>query len=233
MGASPRQSAGWKGTGEGDVSHYRHSAGESRLRRRAAWVLGVLVVVAGLLVTLMVLFLNSGGNGQPSPKGIKPLPTAPPSAAHGQHSVASTDTSHAPARRTNRPSAGSPGTPSITEPPRVVHRRVSCPGDAPCIANGDIGNAVAAINAYRVQHGVPAVSGAVTRTAQTCAVTNGSQCTGSWAESQVSNASGEAALRKVAPFTDLLDRNLVSLQVGWAYDPAAHEYYFAVISSDS
>ena len=184
------------------MSHYRHSAGESRLRRRAAWVLGALVVVAGLLVTLMVLFLNSGGNGQPSPKGIKPLPTAPPSTAHGQHSVTSTDTSHAPARHTDRPSASSPSTPSITEPPRVVHRRVSCPGDAPCIANGDIGNAVAAINAYRVQHGVPAVSGA-------------------------------AALRKVAPFTDLLGRNLVSLQVGWAYDPAAHEYYFAVISSDS
>lgn len=233
MGNIATTIAGGKGAGEGDVSHYRHSA-ESERRRRAAWLLGALILVAALFVTLMVLFLNSGGNGQPAPKGIKPLPTAPPSTAHGQHSAGPTGTSHTsaanPPTRANRPQ---PSTRAVTEPPRVAHHRVSCPGEAPCIAPGDIGNAVAAINAYRVQHGVPAVNGAVTRAAQTCAVTNGGQCTGNWAESQVPGASGVAAIHKVAGFTNLLDRNLVSLQVGWAYDPGAQEYYFAVIGNNS
>ena len=92
---------------------------------------------------------------------------------------------------------------------------------------------MAAINQYRVQHGLPAVSGAVTPAAQMCAVTNGDQCTGSWAESQVPSPNGKDALQKVMPLTNLLDPHLASLEVGWAYDPAAREYYFAIISNDS
>lgn len=199
---------------------YTDPAGESELRRRAAWFLGMLVVVAALLVTFMVLFLRSG-NSKPPPTGSKPLPTAPPSTTQRHNPTPST--SARPTRRSR----------TVSVPPRVVNRHVSCPSEAPCIVHGDIGNAVTAINHYRVQHGAPAVSGAVTPAAQTCAVTNGDQCTGSWAETQVPGPSGREAVQKVLSLTNLLDPNLSSLEVGWAYNPAAREYYFAVIRDDS
>jgi hypothetical protein len=232
MDRSPTTAVGGKDVGEQGVTDYQDPAGESELRRRAARLLGILVLVAAILVTLMVLFLNSGG-GAPSPNGIKPLPTAPttptgtpPPSAHRQHSKA-----------TGTPNTSAPGTTHPTHhtthrvkvPPRVHNRRVNCPGASPCIARGDIGNAVAAINAYRVQHGAPAVSGAVTRAAQICAVTNGGRCPVHWAETQVPTATGAAAVRKIASLMDLLDHKVASLQVGWAYDPAGHEYFIAVI----
>jgi hypothetical protein len=86
-----------------------------------------------------------------------------------------------------------------------------------------------AINRYREEHGEPAVDGRVSGAAQTCALTNGSSCTGSWAESQLTAADGKQALEKVLPFAKLLAPDLKALQVGWAYDPAAQQYYFAVI----
>lgn len=215
-----------KDAGEHHVTdEYVDPRGESELRRRAAWLLLMLVLVAALLVVLMVLFL-SGGNGTPAPKAIKPLPTAPPSAtaSHGnsphhrhQHSGG----------RSHSPSS------SVTIPSHVTHHHVTCPSDAPCIAHGDIGNAVAAVNAYRAQHGQPAVSGKVTPAAETCAVTNGDQCSGSWAETELPTANGKLAAQKVSSFTDLLSSNITSLQVGWAYDPTARQFYFAIISNSS
>jgi hypothetical protein len=201
-----------------ETEEYIDPRGESELRRRAAWLLAMLVVVAALLVILMVEFLK-GGNDKPAPNGIKPIPTAPPSTAQQHHSP--------PASRT--PTAGS----SLTTPARVRPHHISCPSDAPCIAHSDIGNAVAAINAYRTSHGAPAVSGSVTPAAQTCAVTNGDQCTGSWAETQLPSADGKTAVQKVQSLTDLLGANITSVEVGWAFDPAARQYYFAVISDNS
>jgi hypothetical protein len=200
------------------TEEYIDPRGESELRRRAAWLLAMLVVVAALVVILMVVFLK-GGKDKPNPNGIKPIPTAPPSTAQ-RHQIAPVS---------NAPTTGS----SISTPTRVTHHHVSCPSDAPCIAHGDIGNAVAAINAYRTSHGASAVSGTVTPAAQTCAVTNGSQCTGSWAESQLPSPNGKIAVEKVQSLTDLLSASITSLEVGWAYDPTAREYYFAVISDDS
>lgn len=221
MGHIARVTTYGKDTGERHVTdEYVDPSGESELRRRAAWLLAMLVVVAALLVILMVLFLKGGGKQGP-PNGIKPIPTGPPSstAADQQHH--------------RHPSASNPATPSssITTPSRVRQHHVSCPSQSPCIAHGDIGNAVAAINAYRTQHGEPAVSGSVTPAAQTCAVTNGGQCTGGWAETQLPAPNGQLAVQKVQSLTNLLSANLTSLQVGWAYDPTAREYYFAVISN--
>lgn len=228
MGHIARVVTHGKGTGERRVSdEYVDPGGESELRRRAAWLLAMLVVVAALLVTFMVVFLSGGR--KPPPNGIKPLPTAPPTSAsphhhgHRQH--------RASRHATSTPTSGSPS--SVSTPKRVTHHHVSCPSESPCIGHGDLGNAVAAINAYRTQHGEPAVPGRVTPAAQTCAVTNGDQCTGSWAESQVPHANGKEAVEKVHTFTNLLSPNIKSLQVGWAYDPAAHQYYFAVISNGS
>lgn len=219
--------------GEGVVTEYEDPGGESERRRRAAWMLGMLVVVAALLVGLMVLFLHSGG--KPAPNGIKPLPTAPPSNSSSQSNAPPTGTSHPSATGTSQATTHSavpvrhPTTHSVKVPPRVVHHRVSCPSAAPCIAHGDIGNAVVAINAYRVHHGERPVNGAVTHAAQTCAVTNGGRCPNGWAETQVPRPTGAAAVHQVAALTDLLGHGLRAVQVGWAYDPAAHQYYFAVI----
>jgi predicted nucleic acid-binding Zn ribbon protein len=215
-----------KDAGERHVTdEYVDPRGESELRRRAAWLLLMLVLVAALLVVLMVLFLRSG-TAPSAPKGIKPIPTGPPSPAPSQGNPHQHRHQH-PGGRAHSASN------SVTIPTHMTHHRVSCPSDAPCIAHGDIGNAVAAVNAYRAQHGQPAVSGKVTPNAQTCAVSNGNQCSGSWAETQLPTANGKLAAQKVSSFTDLLSTSITSVQVGWAYDPTAHQYYFAIITNSS
>lgn len=208
---------------------YSDPAAESEMRRRAAWFLGMLVVVAILLVGMMALFLKGGGSsGQAAPSGppIATAPPAPASSSSGKHSGAQ-------ASGHSKPSAtASASSSQVHQPPHAHPHQVSCPSDLPCVAPGDIGNAVAAINSYRQAHGVSPVNGRVSNAAQQCALTNGGDCNGSWAESQVPSPNGQQALQKVLPFAhSLLDSGLKSLDVGWAYDPAAHQYYFALIQN--
>jgi hypothetical protein len=47
------------------------------------------------------------------------------------------------------------------------------------------------------------------------------------------SADGKTAVQKVQSLTDLLGANITSVEVGWAFDPAARQYYFAVISDNS
>jgi hypothetical protein len=201
---------------------YADPAGESEMRRRAAWLLGMLVLVAVLVVALMVFFLKGGGHGAAAPTG-PPLPTGP--VTTGNH----------------HPSSQSPGAPTSSSrsrsssPPVSRPHTVHCPTSQTCIAQGDAGGLLAAINAYRQQNGQSAVAGSVSNAAQTCAVTNGDQCTGNWAESEVpapnGKPSGKEALQKVIPLShDLLAPNLTGVEVGWAYDPTAQLCYFAVIT---
>ena len=68
--------------------------------------------------------------------------------------------------------------------------------------------------------------------AQRCAFTNGSKCSGGWAESQVAQPTGAAALAKIMSLGKLLDPHLKSFDVGWAYDPNGHQYYFAIVKHD-
>jgi hypothetical protein len=200
---------------------YSDPAGESEIRRRAAWLLAMLALVAVLVVTLMVLFLKGHSGPSAAPTGPNSYPTGPPATQHS---------SSRPGPRRHHPSR--PGQSSVSIPPPVRNGHVNCPSEAPCVAKGDIGNAVAAINQYRLQHGQPAVSGSVSAAAQNCALTNGSDCTGSWAESQVATADGHEAVKMILQFAELLDPNLTSMQVGWAYDPQARQYYFAIIRND-
>jgi hypothetical protein len=200
---------------------YADPAGESEMRRRAAWLLGMLVLVAVLLVGLMVFFLKGGGHSSGSPSG-PPLPTGPASTPHSQSSTPSSPTTS---------TSASTNSSSASTRPHSVH----CPTDQTCVAQGDAGGLLAAINAYRREHGQAAVSGSVSNAAQTCALTNGGQCTGSWAESEVpapgGAPNGEQALQKIIPLShDLLAPNLSGLEVGWAYDPGARLCYFAVIT---
>lgn len=217
---------------------YTDPAGESEMRRRAAWLLAMLALVAVLLVALMVMFLGGGSDKHGGDNVAFPTfyPTAPASPA--QSSAAPTQRRHVHhalrhSRSAHPKTHSAAHSSSVSIPPHSNRHTVDCPDSQPCVADGDIGNAVAAINAYRHEHGQPPVSGSVTGAAQKCAVSNGGDCSGSWAESQVAAASGQQAVQKILPFAHhLLDSGLSSVQVGWAYDPSAKQFYFALIEND-
>ncbi|MEO9138707.1 MAG: hypothetical protein ABI345_06525 [Jatrophihabitans sp.] len=190
-------------------------AEESDIRRRAAWLLGMLVLVAALFVGLMVTFFNtSGGNGT----RVDNLagPTRPVDGGSGS-STASPGTTATSASRTA--SSSSPST-----PPRGSK---TCPDTKKCALDGDLG-VVDAINAYRVQNGKKAVPGSVSENAKQCAFNNGNGCNGGWAETQVPSPDPAAAVQKILQYGKLLS-DMKSIEVGWAYDPGAKQYYFALI----
>lgn len=195
---------------------------ESDLRRRAAWLLGMLALVAILFVVVMTAVLRSGGskhnvdNQAPLDNAI----TAPASTANHSHS-SSQSTSSAPTHHSSAPST-----------PTAQARPTSCPSAQPCAQNGDIGNAIAAINSYRTSHGQKSVPGSVSQAAISCALSNGGDCSGSWAESQVATADGNAAVHKILAFGKLLDSQMKSFDVGWAYDPGGKQYFFAIVRND-
>lgn len=210
---------------------YSDPTAESEMRRRAAWLLAMLVLVAVVFVALMVVFLKGGSNNQAGPTGPA-LPTGPvgstgTSTPGGSRSTAPTSKSSA-----SKSSSPSRSATRVHQPPESHRHRVTCSSQLPCVAPGDIGGAVAAVNSYRQQHGQPPVNGRVSDAAQQCALTNGGDCHGEWAESQVPDADGKEAVQKVLPFAQsILDPALKSIEVGWAYDPAAREYYFAIIQN--
>ncbi|HEU5266858.1 MAG TPA: hypothetical protein VFU35_09155 [Jatrophihabitans sp.] len=190
-------------------------AGDSDLRRRAAWLLGLLVLVAVLVVALILTLTHTSGGGTPGGKGpLDSLLNSPPTSA----------AKTTPGHRTTPPSTPRARTSTSTS---TSFSPVSC--TKVCIVDGDPGNSVAAINSYRAQHGQKPVPGSVSKSAQTCALTNGGKCSGGWAESQVPRPTGAAALAKIIPLGKLLDPQLKSFEVGWAYDPNGHQYYFAIV----
>lgn len=186
---------------------------ESDLRRRAAWMLGMLAVVAVLLVVVLSAVLGSS-KGNHNGTGPAPLDSAVNGAPSGH-----------PASRSSSTPTGS-STPA-TNPPATG--ATSCPTQQRCVLAGDAGGAIGAINAYRTQHGEPAVPGAISSAAQQCALHNGSGCSGSWAESQVPKLDGTAAAQKVRTLGDLLDPKMTSFGIGWAYDPGSKQYFFAIV----
>ena len=155
---------------------------ESDLRRRAAWLLGMLGVVAVLLIVVMTVLIGSD-------KGNKPSSNAGP--LDGQATSPGGTTSSAPhslssARPSTTRSSGSTAATSTTAGAHAA----SCPTTSRCALPDDLGNAIAAVNAYRAQHGKPALPGTVSAAAQACALANGSDCKGGWAESQVPGPDG-------------------------------------------
>lgn len=195
---------------------------ESDLRRRAAWLLVTLAVAAVLLV-VVISALAKTDHGGSSNGGRRPLDSAAsrqPATSTSPH--ARKHHRHRPARRTS---------PALTSSAPPVGT-TSCPTDETCILSGDVGNGVAAVNAYRTAHGKPAVPGTVSVAAQTCAVHNGSGCTGGWAETEIANPDGTEAVDKLTDLAKFLDPQMTDFEVGWAYDPHAHLYYFAFIRND-
>lgn len=203
---------------------------ESDIRRRAAWLLGMLALVAALFVGLMVVFFNSSGGDGTQPVDNLAGPTSSsntPSRSPGGGSGSGTPgtgsaTSPGPASSTPASATPSSGKPSGS---------ASCPTSATCALDTDIGDAVAAINAYRQKNGKQPVPGTVSAEAKKCALANGSGCSGGWAETQLGTADGAAAVQKILPFGKLL-QDMSAIEVGWAYDPGAKQYYFAIIRQD-
>lgn len=195
-------------------------AGESDLRRRAAWLLGMLALVAVLFVIVLTVVIKSGGK-----HGTDNTPGALDSAASGQPGASSTrppsqhhtvGTSHTP----------QPGT-SITTVPATGD--TTCPTPSPCMLAGDAGGAVAAVNAARAAEHQPAISGESTPAAQQCALGKGNGCSGSWAVTWGATDDGASLVAKIPDHDALLDPKLTGFQVGWAYYPDAKTYYLAII----
>ena len=192
---------------------------DTDLRRRAAWLLGMLAIVAVLLVVVMSQLVGGGG-GSKGDTGPRDLDSAV-----GQHSSSSASTSPSSRPHTQSPaSSDAPGSSGGSAPVRGR----KCPTKQTCALDGDPGNGIAAINDYRTQHGKPSVPGRVGTDAQTCALNNGNGCSGGWAETELGKLDGAAAVQKILPFAHLLD-DMKSVEIGWAYDPGAKLYYFAII----
>jgi hypothetical protein len=189
------------------------NSGDSDLRRRAAWLLGLLVLVA-VLVVVLILTLAHTSDSSPGGKGSDDSLIATPSTTSAKSSSARHTTS-------SRPTTSS----TSARPTTVNCAKL-------CVVDGDLGNSIGAINDYRAKHGQKRVPGSVSSAAQACALSNGGKCHGGWAESQVPKPTGAAALQKIMPLGKLLDPQLKSFEVGWAYDPGASTYYFAIVKHD-
>ncbi len=194
---------------------------ESDIRRRAAWLLAMLVLVAALFVTVFVTFFNgSGGNGTKVDNLAGPTNPVGPNPA---------STSGSAGHTSGGPSSSSPSvSPSGSSSSSPGSKKASCPDSNTCALDADIGDAIKAINDYRAQNGKSAVPGSVSEKAKLCALNNGSGCSGGWAETQVDKPDGAAAVKKITQFGKLTS-DMKSIEVGWAYDPKAKQYYFAII----
>lgn len=183
----------------------------------------MLAVVAVLFVVVMTTLINTDHHGS----GADNTAGALDSAATSQPATTKPGPSHSTSP--NPPKTATHTKASTSAPPTGT---TTCPTQETCVLQGDLGNGVAAINDYRTQHGLPAVPGDVSEKAQTCAVHNGNGCSGGWAETELSMPDGAKAVQKILPFAHLQDSQLKSVEVGWAYDPSAKLYYFAIIRND-
>lgn len=197
-------------------------SGETDPRRRAAVVLVGLAVAAVLVVVVMIKLFDSSGGGHDS-SGAAPDDTlsAPPSSS-----------SRPAASSARRPSAPVTPTSDRTATGATGPATASCPTDSPCVLQGDAAHAIQAVDTYRTQHGRTSVPGTVSKAAQACALSDGSDCSGGWAETYLNQLDGTAAVAKIAKLGKLLDPQLQSFEVGWAYRPRTKTYYLAVIRTD-
>lgn len=188
-------------------------------------MLGVLAVVAVLVVAIMIQIFGKADNA--SDAGTQADPTGPAVTVIGTQRSATHASSTRP--KPSKPRTRSPSSPR-TGP-------VSCPTTAPCVLPDDVGNAVQALNAYRMAHGRRTVIGSVTRAAQDCAVHNGdaSSCPAGYFWEPVGR-SGREVIDKIATSGHggkawLLNPDITAIQVGWAYLPSSKTYECVLVSS--
>ncbi|HKC28440.1 MAG TPA: hypothetical protein VKB75_10555 [Jatrophihabitans sp.] len=194
---------------------------ESDLRRRAAWLLVMLAVVAVLFIVVISALVKTNNGGNPSGK-----PGALDSAASSQPNQST------PAHSTQQSPSATHSSPATHASSSPVAGTTKCPSSQACVLQGDAGNGIGAVNAYRTQHGLGALPGTVSAQAQACALSNGSNCSGGWAETYLATPNGAEAVKKMLAFSHVLDPQMKNFEVGWAYSPSAHMYYFAIIHND-
>lgn len=200
-------------------------------RRRALWALLVLVLVAVFIGAIMVFVLGtSGGGDNHNVSDAGDTPGTTPAAATSHAATHAAATAHSsPSHR--------PSTPAGPKPTSTAN---PCPSAQPCAVTNDDGQAVQALNAFRVSHGRPAVPGSVSAKAAQCALSqgNGPSCQPhySW-QPGAATPDGAKVIAAIAGRSDgsqwLLDPAMTSFNVGWAYAPgaggAAGHYEFAVL----
>lgn len=197
---------------------------ESDIRKRAAWLLAMLAVVAGLFVLLSVTLFNTSGGGGTNHGAIADPPT---DIATGGAPAGPTPSSSGTPSRTPSTSPATSSSAPVGKP--------SCPGNASCTVTGDVGGAMSAINAYRAQSGKKPVPVSTNAEAQKCALSSGENCPSSFVWVRVTDLSGPAVVKGVSGFNssnDLLAEGVKSYDVGWAYDPASKLLSCAVIRND-
>jgi hypothetical protein len=197
---------------------------ESDLRRRAAWLLVMLAIVAVLLV-VVISALAGGDNSDDNAGGPGPLDSAATTAG------SSSSDHHSGHPRRHHPGDGTSSSNSSSTS-SVPAGELTCPTADPCILEGDVDNSIQAINDFRAEQGLPAVPGSVSPQAQTCALNQGNGCSGGWAMTLLSHPNSAEAVQKIEEFAHFEDPNMTSVEVGWAYDPGAHLYYFAIVRND-
>ncbi len=190
---------------------------ERSSRRHALWAMVVLGCLAVIVGSLMVL-LGGGGGTQHSVNLLPPVQTPTAKAPSTHQSAGGLST----AATASQPStASAPSTP--TSPPQSGD---PCPSGASCPVDGD-GGALAAVNAFRTQHGLAAVPGGVTRNAQLCAqhLGSGPTCVPHYAWTSLPTQDGAKAVAKIANFGRdwLLDKSTKTISVGWAYVKGQYE----------
>lgn len=202
---------------------------DAEMRRRAAWLLGMLALVAALFVALMVTFLgNSGSDSDPDYQADPTGSIGDATSAPGSGSPTSgRPTSRGPASPTN----GSPSGAGSSSGGVSTDGPTTCPRVEPCSFDSDIGGAVQAINQLRTKNGKPAVPGRVTAAAKRCALTKGDDCVSGYAYTFLYPLDGPAAVQKLVQLGDLLG-SMRSVEVGWALDPQIKQYGLAIIRHD-
>jgi hypothetical protein len=205
-------------------------AEEREARRRATWGLGLLALVAVLVVTIGVFALGtSGGDNGSGDSAGQILPTESATSA-GPTRV----TAHP--KPTKRASHSRTPSPTSTHPkPKPTSTANPCPTSAPCTVAGDAGQAVQALNDFRVKHGQPAVPGSVTAGAGQCALREGDgpTCVPHYSWQPVPTLDGAKAVGAVAGTGAgtkwLLDPAMKSFSIGWAYSPGGKHFEFAIL----
>lgn len=205
-------------------------AAQTERRKRAALALAALAFVALLLVGVMLLVLNKSGNSG------APGQAPPPPATDIRSGVPS---SPASARRSSAPTRPRTAPPTRARPRPAPHHTavvLTCTGTPACVLPGDPGGVLQALNAYRRSQGSSPVRGGASGPAQTCAVNNGDggSCPRSYFWEPVTGHDGGEVISKIAANPDgrqfLLDPQVRSVQIGWAYLPSSRGYECAVIN---
>ena len=208
-------------------------------RGRALWAFAALASAAVVIVALMVFLLGDPNGSKDGHHNQLAVPgTTSTGSTSGSTSAPGTPSARASssAPTTSRAQSSAPSSPSTAQPRR------SCPSSAPCISPGDPGGAIAAINAYRQQHGAAAATGTVNATAQKCALQEGdeSACPASYSWEPVETADGAKVVQKLTARGGggewLLDPKTKHFAVGWAFVPAGHgdggHYSCAIVKLD-